>query len=68
MEQRLKNLEDLSELITKEIVQQNKSMIEMNKNLLNEIKNLRETYAKQDVNKIYILNNKKYKKKRRKKF
>ena len=49
MEQRLKNLEDLSELITKEIVQQNKSMIEMNKNLLSEIKAMRETYAKQDV-------------------
>ena len=49
MEQRLKNLEDLSELITKEIVQQNKSMIEMNKKLLSEIKAMRETYAKQDV-------------------
>ena len=42
MEQRLKNLEDLSELITKEIVQQNKSMIEMNKNLLSEIKAMRD--------------------------
>ena len=49
MEQRLKNLEDLSELITKEIVQQNKSMIDINKNLLSEIKALREAYVKQDV-------------------
>lgn len=53
MEQRLKNLEDLSELITKEIVQQNKSMIEMNKNLLSEIKSMREAYVKQDVSMIY---------------
>ena len=53
MEQRLKNLEDLSELITKEIVQQNKSMIDINKNLLSEIKALREAYVKQDVS-IYL--------------
>jgi uncharacterized Rmd1/YagE family protein len=31
MEQRLKSLEDLCELITKEIVQQNKNIIEVNK-------------------------------------
>ncbi len=49
MDQRLKNLEDLSELITKEIVQQNKSMIDMNKNLLSEIRSLREAFVKQDV-------------------
>ncbi len=49
MEQRVRNLEDLCELITKEIVEQNKSMIEMNKNLINEIKCLREAYVKQDV-------------------
>ena len=49
MDQRLKNLEDLSELITKEVVQQNKSMIDMNKNLLFEIKSLREAFVKQDV-------------------
>lgn len=45
----MRNLEDLCELITKEIVEQNKSMIEMNKNLINEIKCLREAYVKQDV-------------------
>ena len=49
MEERVKNLEDLCEMITKEIVTQNKSMIEMNKNLINEIKCLRETFVKQDV-------------------
>ena len=46
MEQRLKNLEDLSELLTKEMVQ---SMIETNKNLLIEIKSLRDAFVKQDV-------------------
>jgi len=65
MDQRLKNLEDLSELITKEIVQQNKTMIDMNKNLLCEIKSLREAFVKQDedfeefknlLKKIYDLN------------
>lgn len=50
MEQRLKTLEDLCELITKEVVHQNKNMIEINKNLLSEIKSLREAYIKQDVN------------------
>lgn len=49
MDQRLKSLEDLCELITKEIVQQNKNMIEVNKSLLSEIKSLREAYVKQDV-------------------
>lgn len=49
MEDRVKNLENLCELITKEIVEQNKSMIEMNKNLINEIKCLRESFVKQDV-------------------
>lgn len=65
MDQRLKNLEDLSELLTKEMVQQNKSMIETNKNLLVEIKSLREAFVKQDedfdefknlLKKIYDLN------------
>lgn len=65
MDQRLKNLEDLSELLTKEMVQQSKSMIEINKNLLSEIKSLREAYVKQDedfeefknlLKKIYELN------------
>lgn len=55
MDQRLKNLEDLNELIIKEIVQQNRNTIEMNKNLLFEIKSLREAYIKQDVSfKIFI--------------
>ena len=49
MEQRVRNLEDLCELITKQVVEQNKNMIEINKNLLNEIKCLREAYVKQDV-------------------
>jgi hypothetical protein len=49
MEQRLKNLEDLSELLTKQMVNQSKSMIEVNKNLLGEIKSLREAYVKQNV-------------------
>lgn len=49
MEQRLKNLEDLSELLTKQMVNQSKSMIDVNKNLLGEIKSLREAYAKQNV-------------------
>lgn len=53
MEQRVRNLEDLCELITKEIVEQNKSMIEMNKNLINEIKCLREAYVKQDVSDFF---------------
>ena len=48
MEQRLKNLEDVCELITKEIVEQSKNMIEMNKSLINEIRCLREAYVKQD--------------------
>jgi len=56
MEQRVRNLEDLCELITKEIVEQNKSMIEMNKNLINEIKCLREAYVKQDVSCCFFLN------------
>jgi len=65
MEQRLKTLEDLCELITKEVVHQNKNMIEINKNLLSEIKSLREAYIKQDddfeefknlLRKIYELN------------
>jgi t-SNARE complex subunit (syntaxin) len=49
MEQRVRNLEDLCELITKQVVEQNKNMIEINKNLINEIKCLREAYVKQDV-------------------
>ncbi|CAF0732609.1 unnamed protein product [Brachionus calyciflorus] len=65
MDQRIKNLEDLCELITKEVVDQNKSMIDMNKNLINEIRALREAYVKQDedfeefknlLRKIYELN------------
>lgn len=65
MDQRLKNLEDLSELLTKEMVQQNKCMIETNKNLLVEIKSLRESFVKQDedfeefknlLKKLYDLN------------
>jgi E3 SUMO-protein ligase RanBP2 len=65
MEQRIKNLEDLCELITKEIVEQNKNVIEMNKNLITEIRSLREAYVKQDedfeefkilLKKIYDLN------------
>lgn len=65
MEQRVKNLEVVCELITKEIVEQNKQMIEMNKSLLNEIRSLREAYVKQDddfeefknlLRKIYELN------------
>jgi hypothetical protein len=65
MEQRLKNLEDVCELITKEIVEQSKSMIEMNKSLISEIRCLREAYVKQDddfeefknlLRKIYELN------------
>lgn len=49
MEHRIKNLEDLCELITKEVVDQNKNMIDMNKNLISEIRALREAYVKQDV-------------------
>jgi hypothetical protein len=65
MEQRLKNLEDLCELLTKESVEQSKMMIEMNKNLINEIRCLRESVVKQDTDfeefknllrKIYELN------------
>jgi E3 SUMO-protein ligase RanBP2 len=48
MEQRLKTLEDLCGMITKEVVDQNKNMMEMNKNLLNEIRYLRESFVKQD--------------------
>jgi hypothetical protein len=55
MEQRLKSLEDLCELVTKEIVQQNKNMIEVNKSLLSEIKSLREAYVKQDVSCLGII-------------
>jgi hypothetical protein len=54
MEQRLKSLEDLCELITKEIVQQNKNIIEVNKNLITEIRSLREVYVKQDVSIFYF--------------
>jgi E3 SUMO-protein ligase RanBP2 len=50
MEQRIKNLEDLCELITKEIVDLNKNMIDMNKNLLSEIKCLRELCVQQESN------------------
>jgi hypothetical protein len=65
MEQRIKNLEDVCELITKEIVEQSKAMIEMNKSLIAEIRCLREAYVKQDddfeefknlLRKIYELN------------
>jgi t-SNARE complex subunit (syntaxin) len=49
METRVKNLEDLCELITKEIVEQNKNMIEINKNLITEMRALREAFVKQDV-------------------
>ena len=48
MEQRLKTLEDVCELITKEVVEQSKNMIEMNKNLISEIRNLRNDFVKQD--------------------
>ena len=51
MEQRLKNLENLSELLTKEMVQ---STIEANKNLLIEIKSLRDSFVKQNVR--YFIN------------
>ena len=57
MEQRLKSLEDLCELITKEIVQQNKNIIEVNKNLISEIRSLREVYVKQDVSIFYFVQN-----------
>ena len=65
MEQRLKTLEDLCGMITKEVVDQNKNMMEMNKNLLNEIRYLRESFVKQDdyfeefkllLRKLYELN------------
>jgi hypothetical protein len=51
MENRVKNLEDLCELITKQVVETNKQMVEMNKNLINEIRFLREAYSKQNVKK-----------------
>jgi hypothetical protein len=65
MEQRVKNVEDLCELITKEIVEQNKTLIYMNKSLISEIRSLREAYVRQDddfeefknlLRKIYELN------------
>ena len=49
MEQRLKNLEDLCELITKEVVQQNRTMLEINASLIGEIQSLREAQDKQEV-------------------
>jgi hypothetical protein len=50
MEQRVTLLEDLIELITKQMVDQNKKLIETNINLLTEIRLLRDVYSKQDVN------------------
>lgn len=49
MEQRVLNLEELCELITKQVVDQNKNMIEVNQNLITEIRSLRAAFVKQDV-------------------
>ena len=49
MEQRIQNLEELCELITKQVVEQNKNIIDVNQNLINEIRSLRAAFVKQDV-------------------
>jgi predicted RNA-binding protein with EMAP domain len=48
MEQRIQNLEELCELITKQVVEQNKNLVEINQNLINEIRSLKAAYVKQD--------------------
>ena len=49
MEQRVQNLEELCELITKQVVEQNKNIIDVNQNLITEIRSLRSAFVKQDV-------------------
>lgn len=43
------SLEELCEIISKQVIEQNKSIVDVNQNLLSEIRNLREIIAKQDV-------------------
>lgn len=49
MEKRVENLEELSELLTRQLVDYNKNLIQINQNLIHEIRSLREAYSKQDV-------------------
>lgn len=45
----MENLEELSELLTRQLVDYNKNLIQINQNLIHEIRSLREAYSKQDV-------------------
>ena len=55
MEQRVQNLEELCELITKQVVEQNKNIIDVNQNLITEIRSLRAAFVKQDVSELFGL-------------
>ena len=50
MEDRIKVLEELCEMLAKQSIEQNNRIMEINRNLINEIKYLRESIEKKDVN------------------
>lgn len=56
MENRVKVLEDLCEMLAKQSIEQNNRIMEINKNLLAEIRYLRETFEKKDVRNTLLFN------------